>query len=112
LVNLDHSFISEASLLAHAYNPVAAMPSLHAAYPTYIALYGVYIWGKKSLPVFILPAAISLAAVYLGHHYVIDILAGALYAAVAFGVIVIWRAIRKRSNLKQTASAQIESFPV
>jgi hypothetical protein len=28
-------------------NPVAAMPSLHMAYPTYIVLYCIYTWGKN-----------------------------------------------------------------
>jgi membrane-associated phospholipid phosphatase len=96
-VHLDHSFISEASLLAHAYNPVAAMPSLHAAYPFYIALYAVYIWGKRAWWIFLLPLSIALASVYLGHHYVVDILAGCLYATSAFGLIFFWRTVRGKA---------------
>ena len=31
-------------------NPVAAMPSLHAAYPTYIAMVAIRVWGKRGIP--------------------------------------------------------------
>jgi membrane-associated phospholipid phosphatase len=68
-------------------NPVAAIPSLHAAYPflTYLVLRRRY------------PAAAYLAlawcllvwwsVVYLGEHYVVDILAGAALAIIAWIVI-------------------------
>jgi membrane-associated phospholipid phosphatase len=72
-------------------NPVAAMPSLHAAYPAYIALYCILVWGRKAWLMLLLPLGVAFSAVYLGHHYVIDILAGFLYAAVAFGVVVFWQ---------------------
>jgi membrane-associated phospholipid phosphatase len=71
-------------------NPVAAMPSLHAAYPTYIALYCLVTWGKKSIWMFLLPLGICFSTVYLGHHYVIDLLAGILYALVVFAIILWW----------------------
>ena len=104
-VHLDHSFIGEAALLAHAYNPVAAMPSLHAAYPTYIAIFCLYLWGKRGGFIFFLPAAISLASVYLGHHYVVDLIAGWLYAAAAFGMVVLWRRVRARIRKKASPAS-------
>jgi membrane-associated phospholipid phosphatase len=88
-VTLDH-FVASAEDLASGANPVAAMPSLHAAYPTYIALVAMRVWGKKGIPVIALPAGVMFATFYLGHHYVIDALAGAVYALVAFLVVYPW----------------------
>lgn len=77
-------------------NPVAAMPSLHAAYPTYLALFVVAIWGRRMLPVWILPFGVALSSVYLGHHYVVDLIAGMLFAAVAFALAWQWSLRRAR----------------
>lgn len=61
-------------------NPVAAMPSLHAASALLIV---VFFWRRMPLllrvvsPVF--PAAMALCLVYFGEHYVTDILVGWLY---------------------------------
>lgn len=66
-------------------NPVAAVPSLHAAYATLFALFAITLfrsrWRYLSL---IYPAFIYFGTVYQGEHYVIDEILGALYAAVAF----------------------------
>jgi membrane-associated phospholipid phosphatase len=68
-------------------NPVAAMPSLHAAYPTLILLafrrYSkTYFW--YFLPY---PLLVWFSTVYLGEHYVIDVIAGAAYAFAAYFVV-------------------------
>ncbi len=68
-------------------DPVAAIPSLHAAYPAYMALFMIHIWGKKAWPIILFPLSIGFAAVYLGHHYVVDILAGYLVAFLAFMIV-------------------------
>ncbi len=65
-------------------NHTAAMPSLHMAWPVYIALFCVFTWGKKVAWVFALPLCVGFATVYLGHHYVVDLLAGTVYALVTF----------------------------
>ncbi|MBN1562887.1 MAG: phosphatase PAP2 family protein [Anaerolineae bacterium] len=88
-VTLDH-FVASANALADNANPVAAMPSLHAAYPSYIALVSIRVWGKRGIPVILLPAGVMFATFYLGHHYVIDAIAGATYALVAFLVVYPW----------------------
>jgi membrane-associated phospholipid phosphatase len=88
-VNLSHSLIKAEAILASA-NPVAAMPSLHAAYPIYLSLYGIYVWGKRGIPLIVLPLGVSFSAIYMGHHYVIDILAGLVYALVVFAAAVWW----------------------
>jgi hypothetical protein len=65
-------------------NPVAAIPSLHAAFPALMFLFSVKIWGKKALPLILYPAFIWWAIVYSGHHYVVDAIAGSAYAAAAY----------------------------
>jgi membrane-associated phospholipid phosphatase len=88
-VTLDH-FVTSGEALAKGANPVAAMPSLHTAYPTFIALVSIYVWGKRGIPVILLPLGVGFSIVYLGHHYVIDALAGATYALVVFSTVYLW----------------------
>jgi membrane-associated phospholipid phosphatase len=85
-VTLDHFVVSMETVLKSP-NPVAAVPSLHAAYPTLIALVSIRAWGKKAAWVILLPFAVAFSTVYLGHHYVIDALLGAGYALVVYGVV-------------------------
>lgn len=68
-------------------NPVAAMPSLHAAIPALVLLFFWPVlgwWGRSTL----LAYAVVMAGVlvYTGEHYVIDVLVGWLVAIVAGGV--------------------------
>jgi len=68
-------------------NPVAAMPSLHAALPLLIYLFVVKKFGKWG--VLFLPYVIGvwIAVLYLGEHYFADVLVGAVYAVVSFAII-------------------------
>jgi membrane-associated phospholipid phosphatase len=88
-VNLTHSLLSPNYIFATA-NALGAMPSLHSAWPFYLFFYCLYVWGRKALPVFILPVGVALSSIYLGHHYLVDILAGIGYAAVAFWIATRW----------------------
>lgn len=88
-ITLD-SFVVGEDIVSAGPNPVAAMPSLHIGYPTYLALISLTVWGRRGLPVVLLPLALLFSAVYLGHHYVIDGLVGALYALVIYGTIYRW----------------------
>lgn len=65
-------------------NPVAAIPSMHAAYPLLVFLYATLFYKRKGL--YILPYVffVWFTLVYLGEHYFIDVLAGAIYAFTAF----------------------------
>lgn len=75
-------------------NPVAAMPSLHAAIPMMLVL---FFWrevrrrGRVLLVAYALAMAVTL--VYTGEHYVADILLGWVYAA---GTVFAVRAIGER----------------
>src|SRR5262245_11566252 len=65
-------------------NDVAAVPSLHAAYTMLIC---VFLWprldGRWRPLLLAYPIGMGLSLVYLGEHYLIDILLGWAYAAVA-----------------------------
>jgi membrane-associated phospholipid phosphatase len=88
-VNLSHSLLSPEYIFATA-NPLGAMPSVHTAWPVYLFFYSLYIWGRKALPVVILPLGVALSSIYLGHHYVVDVLGGIGYAALAFVFATQW----------------------
>lgn len=87
----------EAEMMFQGPNPVAAMPSLHMASPVFISLFSTLIWKRRALWLWIFPAGVGLATLYLGHHYVIDLLAGSVYALVIFSAVFLFT----RSQLKQ-----------
>jgi hypothetical protein len=65
-------------------NPIAAMPSLHAAFP---ALCSLILWrlGRwKSLPFHLYTLLVFFMLVATGDHYTLDIAAGVLLAAAAY----------------------------
>jgi hypothetical protein len=64
-------------------NPVAAVPSLHSAYPLLFALFVVLAFGRKYWWVFVYPLSMWFGVVYMGEHYVFDVVLGAFYAVLA-----------------------------
>jgi hypothetical protein len=89
----------------HAYNIVAAVPSLHIAFP----VMGLLAIRKFRLPRWVLAVqvtqlvAVFFAIVYTGEHYVVDALAGAFYALVAWAIVQ--RAVRTAEVVELRASA-------
>ncbi len=65
-------------------NPFAAIPSLHAAYPWLIFLYAIKIKRIKAFPLLFFPFGVWFSTVYLGEHYVVDLIAGVIYSTVAY----------------------------
>ena len=89
-------------------NVLAAMPSLHAAYPV-IVFYYAYKKGVSRLAMFfflIFLLGIWFSAVYSSHHYVIDVLAGISVAI--FTLIVFEKILLKNSFIK----SKIRAFSV
>lgn len=65
------------ALYAKSSNVFAAMTSLHAAYPLIVLYYGIKNkLGAVNLLFVLVMAGIWFSAVYSGHHYVLDVLAG------------------------------------
>jgi membrane-associated phospholipid phosphatase len=83
-------------------NPVAAVPSLHAAYATLFVLIVYRLFGKRwALLSLIYPFMIILGTIYMGEHYVIDAILGVIYASLAFvAVDQFWK--RKLPGLKKS----------
>ncbi len=81
-------------------NPYAALPSLHAAFSFFVAYYAIYYYrsriGKKIYWIILYPFAVWTAAVYLNHHYIVDLLAGAAYSYFSIHVI---RYFRKKRGI-------------
>ncbi len=64
-------------------NPYAAMPSLHIALTALVVL-GLWRYRALRLPVLVYAAVMAFTLVYTGEHYVVDELAGAATAALAW----------------------------
>ena len=76
-----------ASLYNKNANVLAAIPSLHAAYPVIVIYYGIRNklgWVNALFVLFML--GIWFSAVYSGHHYIIDVLLGAIVAVITIGL--------------------------
>jgi hypothetical protein len=68
-------------------NPVAAFPSLHAAYPFLAYLFMRGRWPRLAWLALAYCGVVWFAITYLGHHYLIDIYAGVAYAIAAAWII-------------------------
>jgi hypothetical protein len=68
-------------------NHFAAIPSLHGAYPLVLSFFTYKKFRKKPLLLSCYPAAVWFSAVYLNHHYVIDLIIGGLYVMVAYFIV-------------------------
>jgi hypothetical protein len=68
-------------------NLVAAVPSLHAAYPTLMVLFITrafgWRWGLASLWY---PISLWIGVIYLGEHYLFDVTLGITYAVTSFAL--------------------------
>lgn len=86
-------------------NPVGALPSLHAAYPL---LFLLLFWGIASTRWRVVlvgyAAAMAFVLVYFAEHYVLDVLVGWAYAAVAF--VLVGRILATRRP--RTVSASLD----
>jgi inositol phosphorylceramide synthase catalytic subunit len=80
-ISLFHDYYARSS------NVFGALPSMHAAYPLLCWLYvrrsDLARWHTGFLGFWVLMA---FAAVFLGHHYVIDVSLGTIYAVVAYAI--------------------------
>ncbi|MHB8094861.1 MAG: phosphatase PAP2 family protein [Candidatus Aminicenantales bacterium] len=67
-------------------NPIAAMPSLHAAFPilSSLLLWKLYKW--KAAVFYVYTTVVLFTIVYTGDHYVVDVLAGLALAVACYAV--------------------------
>jgi membrane-associated phospholipid phosphatase len=69
-------------------NDVAAFPSLHAAYPFLAFLFARRAFGRPGWLMLAYAACVWFAIVYLGEHWVVDIIGGVIYASAAYFVVM------------------------
>jgi hypothetical protein len=89
-------------------NEVAAFPSLHAAYPFLAFLFARRAFGKAGWLMLAYTACIWFAIVYLGEHWVVDIIGGVIYASAAYFAVThgpVWA----RRFMDQAADEEIEA---
>jgi membrane-associated phospholipid phosphatase len=90
-------------------NQYAAMPSLHAAYPFLGTLFALRLWGRRAWPALLYTAGVWLSIVYLGEHYIVDIIGGVIFAlATFFGeewFTQFWRQRRSRREEAELATS-------
>jgi membrane-associated phospholipid phosphatase len=85
------------------YNQVAALPSLHAAYPLLLTLFAwrrARPWLRAVLAAYVLAMAFTL--VYTGEHYVADVVLGWAYAGATYAAV---SAFRRRVRARAPAPA-------
>ena len=100
--------LSASSRLA---NPVAAIPSLHSAYPFLLMLFFWRSAGRWRWLLPLYPIAMAFTLVYTAEHYVIDIILGWLYATVVYfaGTRVLNWWTNQRRNGKRAVAATVNS---
>ncbi len=78
-------------------NPVAAMPSLHAAYSMLFVLFTLRLFKSKwKYLAWIYPLLIWIGTIYQGEHYAVDAIVGIIYALLAYwGAPYILRPVQK-----------------
>lgn len=81
-------------------NVFAAMPSLHSAYPV-LAFYYSAKFGHKKLALIFLVFVLGIwfSAVYLTHHYILDVIAGLLCAI--FSIILFEKVLLKNALIQK-----------
>ena len=88
-------------------NPVAAVPSLHAAYTLLITIF-LWRWAPRwARPLLVAyPLAMAFALVYTAEHYLVDILLGWAYTLAAFWVV---SRVADRNRVKTSYTTPLES---
>jgi membrane-associated phospholipid phosphatase len=82
---------------AKSANVFGAMPSLHVAYATLVAFVSFPLRGALRVLTLLFAASIAFSAVYLRHHYILDVLAGVLLA-----LPVAWLSVRLAERLDRS----------
>jgi hypothetical protein len=81
-------FFSYSNIYSVSPNEVAAFPSLHAGYPFLAFLFARRAFGKVGWLMLAYTACVWFAIVYLGEHWVVDIIGGVTYASLAYVAVM------------------------
>ena len=97
-----------------AANPVAAVPSLHAAWATLFLIFVWNLYGRRwGLVAAIYPFLIFFGTIYEGEHYAFDVFLGMIYAVIGYQItpwlIARWTALWMRLKIMYSSSTKIAS---
>lgn len=70
-------------------NVFGAMPSLHVAYPTVVMFASFRLGAKWGVPAILFMLLVAFSAIYLQHHYILDLVAGMSCATLTW-VLITW----------------------
>jgi len=89
-------------------NPIAAVPSLHFAVTTSLLLFFWPLTKRWRWLLVAYPIAMGVALVYLGEHYVLDLVIGGVYAVIAYvaanAIVDRWRRRRGLARVDREPS--------
>jgi membrane-associated phospholipid phosphatase len=89
-----------AGIYAKGSNVFAAMPSLHAAYIMIVVFYSIKAKMKGWIFLFAtITLGVWFTAVYSGHHYVIDVLAGIVCGVLGIFLFQVWAQSKKGTSV-------------
>lgn len=103
-LGLPGSGLYDVTFLSINANPVAAFPSLHAAYPFLTFLVVRRAFGRGvGLLALAYAAVVSVTIVYAADHWVVDVIAGIVYATGAYALM--WWLVRRREHVAAAIAA-------
>lgn len=109
LLRIDELFSMNyfSSMYAQGSIVFGAFPSMHAAWPVLMAL-----WSQntsKTFSLFYVVFAIWMwwAAIYLHHHYVVDVLFGIIYAVISYRILCWLEFPKEKNNRKSTLNVNM-----
>lgn len=88
-------------------NPIGAMPSLHTGFPVLSSLILWRMFKWKALPFYVYTILVLFAITYTGDHYIVDILAGILLAALCYILVFKTRIKFFSPSAKQPPAASL-----
>ena len=69
-------------------NPFGAIPSLHISYPILSVVFAMRLKRLRTFTI-VFSSLVGFAAVYLNHHYLIDVLLGVFFGLVAAAIMIV-----------------------
>jgi len=102
------------SFYAKSADVFGAMPSLHVAYSTLVVWAVAPLGRRPLLAATLFASSLAFSAVYLRHHYILDVLAGMLLALIVAASLraVRWIAVRRASVRAASVAALAGELPL
>jgi membrane-associated phospholipid phosphatase len=97
----------QAVLLSGESDIVAAFPSLHAAYATLFSIFMFKLGRKYGLASLPIAGGVYFSIIYLGQHFLVDLLGGIAYAGISVYAVEKVMARRQRSRLEPSSASGV-----